>query len=84
MPQSLPIDRREAALAYFGLVRAYWRLAEAARRGSCDDDARRSIEEDALRAIEEAAKGTGLDEGVAARALQALQRVFDRAQTDTP
>jgi hypothetical protein len=40
----IPEDRREAALVYYSLIRAYWRLADAARLGAVSDADRNEIE----------------------------------------
>ena len=51
----LPGEFREAALAFFGLTRAYLRLASAARAGRVDDHERRQIESETLEALPMAA-----------------------------
>ena len=40
----IPEDRREEALVYYSLIRAYWRLADAARLGAVSDAVRNEIE----------------------------------------
>jgi hypothetical protein len=56
MPLRLPQDRREVALVHFGMIRGYWRLAEAASLGRVDNDTRRAIEADAIEALSGAAE----------------------------
>jgi hypothetical protein len=59
MPHRLPRDRSEAALVYFGLVRAYWRLAEAAQHCRGGDDSREAIEGNAIDTLTGAAAACG-------------------------
>ena len=79
----IPEDRREAALIYYSLIRAYWRLAEAARLGSVKDNERGSLEAEAMALLGEAAEvvdelGPQPDELVAS-AKDVLQRIFFEA-----
>jgi hypothetical protein len=78
MPLRLPQDRREAALVNFGLVRAYWRLSEAARQGQGGDDSRDAIEADAIDGLAGAAAACGtVSEESVARVRQTLKEIFD-------
>lgn len=47
----LPTDIEELPLAFFGLARAYLRLATLARRGRVGDEERKTIENESLDAL---------------------------------
>jgi hypothetical protein len=81
VPHRLPQERKEAVLVYFGLVRAYWRLARAARHSQCCDKAREAIELDALDALADAGAACGtVSEQTVAKARQILKEIFDDAR----
>jgi hypothetical protein len=80
VPHRLPQDRNEAALVYFGLVRAYWCLAEAARDGRGGEDKREEIETDTIDALADAATACGtVSEETVANAVDTLKSIFDEA-----
>src|SRR5471030_1869040 len=86
MPLRLPQDRREVALVHFGMIRGYWRLAEAASLGRVDDDTRRAIEADAIEALSGAAEAADeygpTRQGTVDAARRSLQRIFVGANCD--
>jgi hypothetical protein len=82
---AIPVHRREAALVYYSLIRAYWRLAEASRLGCVNDNARCSIESETIQLLVEAANvvndlGPDPEESVSS-ARDVLQRIFFAAQS---
>lgn len=84
-PHLIPQDRREAALVYYSLIRAYWRLADAACLGTVNDIDRGIIEPETLEVLPGAGEvveelGPHSEELVAS-AQEALQRIFDEAQS---
>ncbi len=82
-PLSIPQDRREAALVYYSLIRAYWRLAEAARLGSVSDTDRNAMEADSMELLVEAAQVVSdlgpVPEELVESAGDTLQRIFFEA-----
>src|SRR5450432_1569702 len=86
MPLCLPQDRREVALVHFGMIRGYWRLAEAASFGRVDDDTRREIEADAIESLSGAAEAADefgpTREGTVDAARRTLHRIFVGANCD--
>jgi hypothetical protein len=79
----LPSEPKEASLAFFGLARAYLRLASIARKGRVSDNERRQIELETMDALPLAAMvedqfGTQAHEQVP-KVQQTLQQVFDSA-----
>jgi hypothetical protein len=50
----IPADRREAALVYYSLIRAYWRQCDAARLGPIKDIERSAIEAETVDLLAEA------------------------------
>jgi hypothetical protein len=82
---AIPEDRREAALVYYSLIRAYWRLADAARLGPVTDANRHEIEAETVELLEGAAGvvdelGPHPEELVES-ARDALRRIFFEAQS---
>jgi hypothetical protein len=90
MPLRLPENRREVALVHFGMIRGYWRLAEAASFGPVGDDTRRAIEADTIEAMTGAAEAADefgpSEQGTVDAARRTLQRIFlgARRQTSPP
>ena len=79
MPDRLPQDRTEAALVYFGLIRAYGRLAEAAAVGNGADENRQAIESEVINSLAGAAASVDatVRAEVVAAAQGTLKRLFD-------
>ena len=80
----IPEDRREAALVYYSLIRAYWRLSDAARFGPIGDTERISIEADTIELLSGAAAVVDdlgpHPEELAVSATEALERIFFEAR----
>jgi hypothetical protein len=81
----IPEDRREGALVSYSLIRAYWRLADAARLGAVSDAVRNEIEAATLEILHGATElvdelGEHPEELVAS-AGDVLRRIFFEAQS---